>query len=77
MAAVGVTLARAVTRLYTSSLSIPVTVSDQFGFTLEMRTSTLVLSALAILGVALLSQWPGLRAVRRLDVARVVRERAA
>jgi putative ABC transport system permease protein len=51
--------------------------SDQFSFALQMRTSTLVLSALAILGVSLLSQWPGLRAVRRLDVARVVRERAA
>jgi len=51
--------------------------SDQFSFALQMRGSTLVLSALAILGVALLSQWPGLRAVRRIDVARVVRERAA
>jgi putative ABC transport system permease protein len=51
--------------------------SDQFSFALEMRTSTLIISALAIFGVALLSQIPGLRAVRRLDIAEVVRERAA
>jgi putative ABC transport system permease protein len=51
--------------------------SDQFSFALEMRTSTLILSAVAIFAVALLSQIPGLRAVRRLDIAEVVRERAA
>ena len=51
--------------------------NDQFSFELQMRTSTLVLAAVAIVIVALLSQLPGLRAVRRLDVARVVRERAA
>ena len=51
--------------------------SDQFDFTLQMRASTLVLSSVAILIVALLSQIPGLRAVRRIDVAGIVRERAA
>ena len=51
--------------------------NDQFDFSLEMRPSTLVFAALAILLVALISQLPGLRAVRRLDVAEVVRERAA
>ena len=51
--------------------------NDQFDFSLQVRTSTFILSALAILLVALLSQLPGLRAVRRLDVAEVVRERAA
>ena len=51
--------------------------SDQFDFTLQMRASTLVLSSVAILIVALLSQVPGLRAVRRIDVAEIVRERAA
>ncbi len=51
--------------------------NDQFDFSLQIRASTFVLSALAILVVALLSQLPGLRAVRRLDVAEVVRERAA
>lgn len=50
--------------------------SDLFQFDLMMRTSTYVLIALAILAVALISQWPGLRAVRRLDIATVVRERS-
>jgi putative ABC transport system permease protein len=51
--------------------------NDQFDFRLQMRASTFILAGLAILIVALLSQLPGLRAVRRLDVAEVVRERAA
>ncbi len=51
--------------------------NDQFDFSLQMRASTFILAAVAILIVSLLSQLPGLRAVRRLDVAEVVRERAA
>jgi putative ABC transport system permease protein len=51
--------------------------SDQFTLDLYVRPLTLLLAALAILGVAALSQLPGLRAVRRMDVAQVVRERAA
>jgi putative ABC transport system permease protein len=51
--------------------------SDSFSFDLQVRASTLVLSAVAILAVSLLSEWPGLRAVRKLDIAKVVRERAA
>ncbi len=52
--------------------------SDQFTFDLYIRPSTLLLlSALAIMAVAVLSQVPGLRAVRRMAVAQVVRERAA
>jgi len=62
----------AVASLFLGSFS-----SDQFSFDLEMRTSTLILSATAILIVALLSQIPGLRAVRRIDIAAIVRERAA
>lgn len=50
--------------------------SDQFSFELQLRPSTPVLAALAIALVALLSQRPGLRLLRRLDIARVVRERA-
>ncbi|MEZ5076173.1 MAG: ABC transporter permease [Solirubrobacterales bacterium] len=61
-----------VSRLFLGSFS-----SDAFSFELEVRTSTLVLTAVAILLVSLLSQRPGLRAVRRLDIASVVRERAA
>jgi putative ABC transport system permease protein len=51
--------------------------SDQFSLDLYVRPMTLVLSVLAIMGVAVLSQVPGLRAVRRMDVAQVVRERSA
>jgi putative ABC transport system permease protein len=61
-----------VAALFMSSFS-----SDQFSFDLQMRTSTLILSAVAVMAVALLSQIPGLRAVRRIDVAEIVRERAA
>lgn len=50
--------------------------SDLFDFSLRMRNTTLVLAALAIVCTTLLSQWPGLRAVGRLDIARVLRERA-
>ena len=50
--------------------------TDQFAFTLSMRWTTLVLSALFIVVVTLVSQWPGLRAIRRLDIAKIVRERA-
>jgi putative ABC transport system permease protein len=51
--------------------------TDWFSFQLEMYTSTFIFASLAILAVALLSQLPGLRAVKRLDIAEVVRERAA
>ena len=50
--------------------------SDLFDFGLQMRGRTLVLSAFAVLGVSALAQWPATRAVRSLDVARVVRERS-
>ncbi len=50
--------------------------SDAYSFNLQMRPSTLVLSALAMLLVALISQRPSLRAIQRLDIARIVRERS-
>jgi putative ABC transport system permease protein len=50
--------------------------SDLFQFNLAVRPTTFLGTAGLILLVALLSQWPSLRAVRRLDLARVVRERA-
>ncbi len=61
-----------VARLFMGSFT-----NDAFSFDLQIRTSTLVLAAVAILLVALLSEWPGLRGVRRLDIAEVVRERSA
>mgnify|MGYP001828716057 CR=1 FL=1 len=59
-----------------SSVAMASFSSDLFSFDLQMRSSTLVWSALAILVVALISQWPGLRAVRRLDIPRIVKERS-
>ena len=50
--------------------------SDLFSFELQMRTSTLVLSGLAVLAVVLAAQWPASRAASRIEIARVVRERA-
>ena len=49
--------------------------SDQFTLTLVVRPLTLLLTTLALLLVVWLSQWPGLRALRRMDLAEVVRER--
>jgi len=49
--------------------------SDLFSFDLDMNPLTMVWTALAVLVVAMLSQIPGLRAVRRLDIATVVRQR--
>jgi putative ABC transport system permease protein len=51
--------------------------SDLFTFDLYMRPSTFVYAGLAIVAVALLSQIPGLRAIRRIDIPKVVKERAA
>jgi putative ABC transport system permease protein len=61
-----------VTRLFLASFA-----SDSFTFNLQIRASTLIFSSLAILAVSLLSERPGLRAVKKLDIAQVVRERAA
>lgn len=68
----GLLLAYELARLYMGQFA-----TDWFSFGVVARPSTFVLSALAILAVALLSELPGLRAVKRLDVAAVVRERAA
>ncbi|HEY7031464.1 MAG TPA: FtsX-like permease family protein [Thermomicrobiales bacterium] len=50
--------------------------SDLFRFDLHVRATTYLMAALAILAVALLSQWPAVRAVGRLDLAATVRERS-
>jgi putative ABC transport system permease protein len=50
--------------------------SDLFSFGLAMRWTTPVLVAAALLAAALVSQWPVLRAIDRVDIARVVRERS-
>jgi putative ABC transport system permease protein len=51
--------------------------SDMFRMTLDMRPSTLVLSALAMVVVALVSQRPGLTAIRRMDLTRIIKDRSS
>ncbi|MCP3998178.1 MAG: ABC transporter permease [bacterium] len=51
--------------------------SDLFTFTLHIQPTTYVFASLAILVVALISQIPGLRAIRRISIPKVVKERSA
>ena len=50
--------------------------SDLFRFQTTISRSTYVISAAAVVAVALVAQWPGLRTLARLDLGRIVRERA-
>ena len=50
--------------------------SDLFNFDLHLYPQTPILAAAAIVVAALLSQWPALRAIGRLNLAAVVRERS-
>jgi len=50
--------------------------SDLFSFDLAVRPTTFIFTAAGVLAAALVSQLPILRAVRRIDIAAVVRERA-
>lgn len=50
--------------------------SDLFSFQADIRVTTFLGTAGAILIVALLSQFPSIRAIGRLDLGRVVRERS-
>jgi putative ABC transport system permease protein len=50
--------------------------SDMFTLELAVRPTTYVFSAVAIILVGLLSQWPALRAVGRLDLGQIVRDRS-
>ena len=50
--------------------------SDMFTFDLIMNPMTLVLSGVAMVIVALVSAWPAVRTVGRLDLGTVVRERS-
>lgn len=50
--------------------------SDMFQFDLVMSWTTLLFATLFMFLVAAISLWPGIRSVRRLDIAEVVRERA-
>jgi putative ABC transport system permease protein len=50
--------------------------SDLFSFALAMQWTTFVIAAIAMLVVGLVTQWPSLRAIRRIEIATVLRERA-
>jgi putative ABC transport system permease protein len=50
--------------------------NDSFTFALSIRPITIAIAVLAMFAVALLSLIPGVRSVKRLDIAGVVRERA-
>ena len=75
VAAIGIPLGLIVGYL-TSAAAMASFQSDMFRFELYIRPSTYVWSGVAILIVALISQWPGLRAVGRMDIAQVVKERS-
>lgn len=62
---------------YTSKAALATFTSDLFSFDLYVRPMTFVYAAVAMVLVALLSQWPGLRAVHRIDIPRYIKERAA
>jgi hypothetical protein len=51
-------------------------INDLWRFDLALEPITPFLVAAAICGTAVLSQWPGLRAINRLDIATVVRLRS-
>jgi len=61
---------------YAARLFMATFSSDLFSFDLTMRWTTPVFVAVALLVAAFVSQWPVLRAVDRVDVAKVVRERS-
>jgi putative ABC transport system permease protein len=64
--ALGIFVAQAFLNLYTN---------DQLQLHLVVPPTTLLASAVTVVVAAALSQWPGLRAIRNLDLAAVVRER--
>jgi putative ABC transport system permease protein len=64
----GVLAGRAMMATYTT---------DQFAFRFLISPTTIAASVGALLVVAAVSQIPGLRSLRRLDIARILRERSA
>ncbi len=73
---VGATLPGLVVAYYVAAGFMASFDSDLFTFTLHIRPLTFVWTALAIIAAGVASQGPGFRTLRRLDVARVVRERS-
>jgi putative ABC transport system permease protein len=69
--AVGLVVGYAVAVEFMASFS-----SDLFEFDLQVRPTTFIFTALSIVVVGFVSQWPALRAIGRIDLGRVVRERS-
>ncbi len=62
---------------YLSKMAMGTFSSDMFSFDLYVEPMTFVWSALAIIVVALVSQIPGLRAVGRISIPEIIKERSA
>jgi putative ABC transport system permease protein len=67
----GLVVGYLVARTFMASFS-----SDLFSFDLAIRPLTFVWCAIAMLMVGLVSLWPALRSVARIDIATVLRERS-
>lgn len=67
----GLVVGYLVARTFMASFS-----SDLFSFDLAIRPSTYVWCTIAMLAVGLVSLWPALRSVGRIDIATVLRERS-
>lgn len=61
---------------WVSSVAMATFSSELFKFDLYVRPTTFLFSASAIFVVALVSEWPGIRALRRIDIPEVVKERS-
>ena len=68
----GLVIGYAVSAVFMASFS-----SDMFRFDLKMQPTTLLFTSLAIIVTGLLSQIPAMRAVRHLELGKIVRERAS
>jgi putative ABC transport system permease protein len=62
---------------YLSKAAMGTFSSDMFSFDLYVEPMTFVWASLAIVVVALVSQIPGLRAIRRISIPQIIKERAA
>ena len=50
--------------------------TDMWAFDLHIAPTTYVWCAAAMVAITFLSLWPGLRAVERLDIGSIVRQRS-
>jgi len=61
---------------YMSKMAMNEFSSDLFSFDLHIFPLTYLYTALIIIAIALVSQWPALKAVHKLDLAKVIKERS-